>query len=103
MRAWVGQQAPDAVNAITGEALGNVWGGNFAERVKLVEELHADGGGDDLLVGFLNSGQVQGHAEEARRLAEMIGDVQRREQILNMLGGKPGGAVPQGTLVVPGN
>lgn len=88
LREWLAVEAPDSVDAITGEALGNLYNGRFADQAKLVEELHAEGGGDELLVGFLNSGQAHAHQDDARRLAALIEDEEQRTRLLERFGGE---------------
>ena len=101
MRGWLGSQAPDAVDRITGEALGGVWGGDIGERVRLVEELHAEGGGDELLVGFLDADPSRQDPDAARRLAGMIVDEERRAEALRRIEeGSPVRAVPATEVIV---
>lgn len=94
LREWLATEATDSVDAVTGEALGNVYNGRYGEQAKLVEELHAEGGGDDLLVGFLESGQGHSHREEALRLARMIEDREQRNRLIERFGGEVEGDEP---------
>ncbi|MGB6219621.1 hypothetical protein [Haloferula sp.] len=85
MRAWAMVQSPDQVDAITGKSLANVWGekSTFEGRVKIVEELHAEGAGDDLIVSFLTNSQLRGESVElSRSLAERVGDEAKRAELI---------------------
>lgn len=85
-RDWLLREAPEAADTITGEALAGMHAVDFAERAKWLEELHAEQGGDDLLVGFLDRGQARQNREESIRLAGLIADEERRSEILERLG-----------------
>lgn len=89
MRDWLGQQAPDAKDRITGEILGNAMQGRkkmeFAEASELALQYHESSGNDDVLGAFLESWPARNHKQEARALAEKISDAKRREEILTRL------------------
>jgi hypothetical protein len=85
VREWAMAQSPDQVDAITGKSLANVWGekSTFEDRVKIVEELHAEGAGDDLIVSFLTNSQLRGESVElSRSLAERVGDEAKRAELI---------------------
>lgn len=88
MRAWVGTQAPDAVDRTTGAALiravrpGKF---DFAAASALVTQYHQSSGNDDVLVSFLSGSSVGNHRDEARVMAEQITDETRRADVLKQL------------------
>jgi len=89
MREWLGAQAPDSVDKVTGEAIGSGLnnGGpmKFSEASELVLKYHAESGSDDLLTAFLNKAQVRENKGEAREIAEQISDPEKREKALERL------------------
>lgn len=88
MRAWVGTQAPDAVDRTTGQALiqaTRTGKFDFAEASALVTQYHQTSGNDDVLVSFLSDPNVGNHRDEARVLAEQITDETRRTEVLKKL------------------
>jgi hypothetical protein len=92
MREWAKTQAPEAVNAVTGKALGDsLRSGNskfsFPEAIELTTQYHDAGGGDDLLAGFLESWPARSdkNKEQSRILATKIIDQKRRDEILKRL------------------
>jgi hypothetical protein len=91
MRAWVGSQSPDAVDAITGEALGNLYNPRvkWEDNARLVAELHAEGGGDDLLTSFLEGHQAMQHPDLAKELAAKIEDETKRAELIARFEGRP--------------
>ena len=95
VRAWAATQSPDKADAITGKSLANIWGGesSFDDRVKMIETLHAEGAGDDLIISFLSENhQAQQSSEISRTLAERIRDESQRAKLLEEIGG--GATVP---------
>ncbi len=89
LREWTARQAPDAVAAITGQALAEAAAGgrgmDFATAAGLAVEYGAADGGDATLASFLTGMEARRHKPEARALAERISDESRREEILNLL------------------
>jgi len=87
MRAWVAQHSPDAVDTITGEALVDFGGRKspFADRVKLIEQFHAETGSDKLLIGFLSGQEVSQNRDAALALAAKISDEAQRAKIIKNL------------------
>ena len=96
MRNWVGAQAPGEVDMITGAAIGEAYDqeGNlvFEQARKLLLDLHAKTGSDDLLLGFLESFAAQENPEEARKLADLIKDPEKK-QLVPDLTEAPGGVI----------
>jgi hypothetical protein len=90
MRGWLSKQSPDDVDRITGESLGNVWNPKvkWEDRAKMVGELHAEGGSDELLISFLQGQQTSKHREDALELAAKITDETRRAEIIERIGRK---------------
>ncbi len=86
MRAWLAKESPEQASRVTGEALGSLWTGDFEQRAQVVEELSAEGGGDEVLVGFIESGLIHRQRELARRLAEKIEEPGERERLLERIG-----------------
>lgn len=95
LRGWIATQSPDAADRITGESLSGMLHERtpFADRAGIIGELHAEGGGDDLLVGFLSGNESTFHPELSRALAEKIGDEAKRAEILEKLSQEPAPAV----------
>ncbi len=91
MRGWLSKQAPDDVDAITGEALAKYWnqGVKWEDNAKLIGELHGEGAGDELLVSFLSGRQPKEHRDAAIQMALKIEDEEKREEVLQKLGGQP--------------
>lgn len=89
IRSFLTQQAPTAVDRLTGEALAQAVqnGGEFSftQAAALVADYHQSSGNDDIITGFLaNTGGDEFQAE-AKVLAGKIKDTQRREQALSEL------------------
>ena len=95
LRGWIATQSPEAVDRITGESLGGRWIQRtpFADRARIIGELHAEGAGDDLLVGFLSGQESSRDPELARALAEKIRDEAKRAELLEELSEGPAPAV----------
>jgi hypothetical protein len=92
MREWASTQSPGRVDTITGEALGKVWGNRskLEDRVRLIEALHDEGAGDDLIVSFIGSRPRGSEARELMGpLVERIADDAKRQQVIDRLAGKP--------------
>ena len=90
VRVWAATQSPDNADAITGKALANIWGGksSFDNRAKLIESLHAEGAGDDLIISFLSENRhAQQSSETSKALAERIRDESQRVKLLDEIGG----------------
>lgn len=89
MREWLGTQAPESVDKVTGEALGEAlsYGGEmkFPEASGLVLKYHAESGSDDLLTGFLDKAHVWQNQEGARGIAEKISDPEKRKKALERI------------------
>ena len=86
MRAWLGKEAPEDADRITGEALGGLWMDGMERRAEMVVQLSEEGGGDAVLAGFIETGQVLSQRDLARRLAEKIRDPGERERLLERIG-----------------
>jgi hypothetical protein len=91
VRAWVRQESPDSVDAITGESLGHLWNQRISweDNARLIEDFHAEGGGDDLLTSFLEGQQAMQHIELAKELAAKIEDETKRARLIARFEGKP--------------
>lgn len=89
LRAWVGSQAPDATERVTGRLLGEATQGNgkmaFSEAGALAVQYSQAGGTDEVLGAFLDSRAARENKEQARVLAEKITDEKRRTAILKSL------------------
>jgi hypothetical protein len=89
LREWVGSQAPDLMDTVMGEVLGQAaWDGRmmeFAAAAELAVEYNAAGGNDELLATFLTSHAARDNKEAARSLAESISNEQRRAEVLTYL------------------
>ena len=89
MRNWVRMQAPQQVDRITGEAIGEAYDKDgylgFEDAKNLILKYHSQSQSDELLIGFVSSFAGQENPQEARKLAEMIQDPVRRQQILEEL------------------
>ncbi len=89
VRKWLGTQAPDSVDRVTGESLGQLtmMGGStkFAEASEMIMKYHTEGGSDDLLTSFLNGAHNSFDKEEAKKIAEKISDPVKREEALENL------------------
>ncbi len=86
IRTWLTQQAPTAVDRLTGEALAQAVqnGGelSFAQAAALISDFHQSSGNDDVITGFLTSAVGDGTRQEATALAGKIKDSKRREEAL---------------------
>lgn len=88
MRSWLDKQAPEQINRLTGAALGEASGSSgvgFFKMVQQVEELHLAGGGDELLIGFIEHRTTLFFTDTAKRLAERITDPQRRAAMFKLI------------------
>jgi hypothetical protein len=79
------------VDAITGESLGHLWNQRISweDNARLIEDFHAEGGGDDLLTSFLEGQQAMQHIELAKELAAKIEDETKRARLIARFEGKP--------------
>lgn len=84
LRAWLGTQAPELTDRVTGRLLGN---GKmaFADAGALALQYSQASGNDDVLGIFLESAAARSNKEAARILAEKIADENRRAAILKRL------------------
>ena len=88
MRNWLEKQAPEKINRLTGQALGEASGTSgegFFKIVQQVEELHLAGGGDELLIGFIEHHTTRFFTDTAKRLTGMITDPQRRAAMFKLI------------------
>lgn len=89
LREWVGSQAPDSTDLVTGKALGEAAQGNrkmnFSTAAELAVEYSAASGDDEILATFLTSWAAKSNKAAARILAGKISDETRRAEILNFL------------------
>lgn len=84
MRAWAAPQH-SAIDRLTGKVLGAAIdsdGMSSHEAANLVMHYHENGGGDDILIGFLTSGDDVS-IEDARFLAAKIADPTKRAELLD--------------------
>ncbi|GAA5481460.1 hypothetical protein [Haloferula sargassicola] len=86
MLAWLSKEAPEKADRITGEALGSLWTNDIERRADMVEKLSEEGGGDEVLIGFLDNGRLHQQRDLAQRLAEKIQDAGERERLLKRIG-----------------
>jgi len=90
LRNWVGSQAPEKTDHITGVALGQASQGGkykleFAAAAELAVQYSQTSGTDEVLGTFLESWPARNHKEQARVLAAQITDEKRRADILRNL------------------
>jgi len=89
MREWAASQSPEVTNTVTGTALAfatqSAHPSEFSEAAELAIQYNDAGGGDDVLVGFLNEVETSSNKEAARVLAGRIADPKSREKILKKL------------------
>ncbi len=88
LRKWVETESPQAVDRITGAALGQIADtptSNFSDLADLAVAYHESSGNDDVLCAFLESWSARQHPAEASVLAEKISDEKRRAKILQNL------------------
>ncbi len=88
MRQWVGSQAPDATDRITGITLDRAVlskNTDFAAAADLAVQYGQASGTDDVLGTFLESHAARNNKDQARVLAAQIADEKRRAEILKGL------------------
>lgn len=88
MREWVESRIPGAADRVTGAVLGNemmLHRLGFPEAARLATQYADAGGGDAVLVAFLESSGVAAYKEGARKLAGRISDAAARERVLKKL------------------
>ena len=89
LREWVGIQAPELIETITGKALGEAAQGNrkmsFAAAAELAVDYGASDGAEEALAAFLTSWAASSNKEAARALAEKIADEGRRAEVMEFL------------------
>jgi hypothetical protein len=89
MRKWLGTQAPDSVDRVTGVALGEIAGRGgdtkFPEAAAMVLKYHEKTGSDDLLSGFIRNSYYSGDKEELQKMAEKISDPKQRAEAFDKL------------------
>jgi len=89
LRTWVGTQAPDLTDRITGVALGQAAQGNrkleFAAAAELAVQYGQTSGNDEVLGAFLEGMAARNNKEQARVLAAQISDEKLRAEILRNL------------------
>jgi len=87
MREWMTRQSPDEMETTTGRSL--VDRGHrsppFEKRLKIIEDLHAQSGSDELLIGFLDGNQLPKNREASLVLAAKINDETKRAKIVKSL------------------
>lgn len=89
-RGWAARQAPGVVNEITGTALGQfAFRDSSGQALKLAIQYQENGGGDDVIVAFLNAGGGRTR-EQSTELLGRIADEGRREEVRRMLESKFG-------------
>jgi hypothetical protein len=84
MRGWLGDVAPDEADRLAGRVLGSLREVEPGARLEMLEGLLA-GGGDDLVVGFVEGGDHASNLDEVRKLAESIEDPVKRAGALERL------------------
>ena len=89
VRAWGSTQAPDTVDAITGDVLATAAqlraDFSFDDAAGLALQFSQSGGSDEVLAAFLDTWYARNHQEQARAWAGQIADETRREAILKGL------------------
>ncbi len=99
-REWILQQAPEDAGRLTGVALGQMteWH-DYSEMAERALDYRDSGGGDDVLVAFLQSEASRNHREEAAKLLEGVSDEAKREELRKSL--ETSGGIRSNTRVVP--
>ncbi|MEP4078087.1 hypothetical protein [Haloferula sp.] len=103
LREWASTQAPDRVDGVTGEALGKIWGNKskIEERVRIVEALHDEGAGDELIISFIGDRHRGAAQQEAMRpLLDRISDEEVRQEAIDRLDGKSTPTPPSSSEVI---
>lgn len=89
LREWVGSQAPQATDNVTGKVLCTAALGNrkldFAQAAELAVQYSQASGNDEVLITFVENWAARSNKEEARNLAGKISDAKRRAEILKSL------------------
>ncbi len=89
LREWVGAQAPEILDVVTGKALGAAAQGNrsmeFSAAAELAVEYGIASGNDEVLATFLTSMAARDNKPAARVLADNVSDERRRTEILTFL------------------
>ena len=89
LREWVGSQAPQLTDSITGKVLCTAALGNlkldFAQAAELAIQYSQASGNDNVLIALVENWAARSNKDEARALAERITDVKRRAEILKRL------------------
>lgn len=84
LQSWARKESPGIANQVAGKALLRLAETNrglkFPEAVDLALQLHDGGGGDEVLMPLIESGEARLDAASARKLAERIADEKRREE-----------------------
>jgi hypothetical protein len=82
-RTWALRQSPDAADRITGEALGSLH--DFGTASQLALKYYDEGGNDEVLTSFLESGLALRNSSAALPLLDKIADEQKREELRKRL------------------
>jgi hypothetical protein len=89
LRTWLKQQAPTAVDRLTGEALAQAIQDDgefsYAHAAALVSDYHQSSGNDDIITGFLAGEIPVEFMPQAQALAARITDPKRKEQVFGHL------------------
>jgi hypothetical protein len=89
VREWVGSQAPNATDSVTGKLLCAAALNNrkldFAEAAELAVQYSQARGNDDVLITFVENWAMGSSKEQARVLAARITDERRRAEMLKRL------------------
>jgi len=89
LREWVGSQAPQLTDSVTGKVLCTAAIGNrkldFAQAADLAVQYSQASGNDDVLITFVENWAARSNKDEARELAAKISDAKRRAETLKRL------------------
>jgi hypothetical protein len=82
LREWLARVAPDDMDRITGVALTRIHA-KFQTTASLVESIHQETGGDEILIAYLGGVDKRKSEKEWERLAAKIEDDAKRDEILS--------------------
>ena len=90
-RAWAAKEAPEALNRLTGEALGNMAArSKYDDAAKLAVKYHEESGNDDVMIAFLSSHGSAMNPDSALGLVDKISDEAKRAEIKKQIEDKKG-------------
>ncbi|MGB6220746.1 hypothetical protein [Haloferula sp.] len=89
VRDWLDERSSESASQIIGDTLGDMANANsrtgYKTHAEVLLRFHAENGGDDLLLGFLNKATIYNNKEQARIIAEKISDPAKRAAALQRI------------------